>query len=282
MCEGNASLLHQGIPSIQPGRELCLESNQTDINAAKPYGRRSETRVTTSQDMPLPPSPICGGRGERRIWGLAAGVRFASLQAPKGEGAQPGSCRMGETRLCQPWCWDEMLGKPKLAASPAEVKAISARGGSATALAQPRWLRAQNIQHPTISDPQINSGPSLMPTGQSPGPCVSIDILVEGHLPLGQILLMRSKLVCVLWDDLIHHSARSGKVAVLASHGAVYPSPQDFEAGAWMHPSLPHQQHPFPRMVAQEQCSGWGLGLHQPQSTHCTEKERYAVTWLCV
>ena len=91
MCEGTASLLHQGIPSVQPGRGLCLESNQTDISVAKPYGRGSETMVTTSQDTPLPPGPIPGGHGERRIWGLAAGGGFASLQAPKGERAQPGS-----------------------------------------------------------------------------------------------------------------------------------------------------------------------------------------------
>ena len=134
MCEGTASLLHQGIPSVQPGRGLCLESNQTDISVAKPYGRGSETMVMTSQDTLLPPGPILSGHGERRIWGLAAGGGFASLQAPKGEGAQPGSWRMGETRLCHPWCWDKMLGKPNLTDSPAEAKAAPAQGSSALAL----------------------------------------------------------------------------------------------------------------------------------------------------
>jgi len=138
MCEGKAGLLHQGIPSIQPRRGLCLESNQTDVNVAKPYNRGSETIVTTSQDTLLPPSPIPGRCGERKIWGLAAAGQFASLQAPKGKQAQPVSCRMGETRLCHPRCCDEMLGNPNLSASPAKVKATSARGGSATALLQPR------------------------------------------------------------------------------------------------------------------------------------------------
>lgn len=35
MCEEKAVLLHQGIASIQSGRFLCLESNKTDVSAAK-------------------------------------------------------------------------------------------------------------------------------------------------------------------------------------------------------------------------------------------------------
>lgn len=67
MCEGKAGLLRQGIPSIHPRRGLCLESNQTDVNMPKPYGHKSETTVTTSQDTPLPPGPIPKGHEERRI-----------------------------------------------------------------------------------------------------------------------------------------------------------------------------------------------------------------------
>lgn len=85
--------------------------------------------VTICQDMLLPPGPILGGREERRIWGLAAGDGFASLKAPKGEGAEPGSCRIGETGLCHPWCLDEMLGKPNLCFS-----------SQSEGCACPRWL----------------------------------------------------------------------------------------------------------------------------------------------
>lgn len=175
MCEGKAGLLHQGIPSIQPERGLCLESNQTDVDVAKPYSCGSETVVTTSQDTLLPPCPIPGGCGERKIRGLAAQGGFASLQAPKGEGAQPHSFSVGETGLCHLRCWEKMLERPSLAAPPAEAEAAPAQGSSATALAQPGQLRAHNSQHRTISDAQSNPGRSPMPTG----PCGSTADLVE-------------------------------------------------------------------------------------------------------
>lgn len=196
MCEGKAGLLHHGILAIQPGRRLCLESNQTNVNTAKPYHCGSETMVTTSQDTPLPPSPIPGGCGERRIWGSAAGGGFASLQAPKGEGAHPGSCRMGETCAIHgvgTRCWE----------SPTLLLLQAAQSSSATALVQTRQLRAQTIQHRPISAPQTSPGRSLMPTGQSPGAHGSITISVECQLPLGQIFLRRSKLARLLWDDII-------------------------------------------------------------------------------
>jgi len=34
MCEEKAVPLHQGIPSIQSGRFLCLELNKADVSAA--------------------------------------------------------------------------------------------------------------------------------------------------------------------------------------------------------------------------------------------------------
>lgn len=57
------------------------------------------------------PTPSLGGHG-KRICELTAGGRFASLQAPKEEGAQPGSCRMGKSGLCHPQQWTIMLGTP--------------------------------------------------------------------------------------------------------------------------------------------------------------------------
>lgn len=67
----------------------------------------------------------------------------------------------------------------------------------------PTSLGTQNGQCHKISDPQTHPGHSLMPTGQSPGACGSIAILVESHLPLEQILLRRSKLANLLWGVII-------------------------------------------------------------------------------
>lgn len=120
-------------------------------SVAKPYGQ-SKTTVTASLDMALPPSPIPGQKGERRMRELTAGGRFASLQAPKGEGARAGSRRTDESGLCHPQhSTDMMLGKPKPSVSPVRAKVVPAQGSSATGLAQQKCLRAKTIQHHSSS-----------------------------------------------------------------------------------------------------------------------------------
>lgn len=114
-----------------------------------------------------------------------------------------------------------MLEKPSLAASPAEAKAAPAQGSSVTALAQPGQLRAQNIQHRTISDAQSNPGHSLMPTG----PGGSIAILVECQLQADLVKeIQTGPFATGQYNSL--HSARPRKVAALVSCGVVYlPTP---------------------------------------------------------